>query len=164
MKRVGEYVSKMRRVLYRRGKRREDIEDLMQDAFVRLLEYCQAGNEVREPEAVLVRTVQRLAINHERDAHRDLYVEQPLEHLTVADPSPTHEELLAADQYLQQVKSTLDTLSRRTREVFFLQRLHGFSYAQIAQQTGMPVSTVEKHIARAMTALLQDRLRKMQRE
>ena len=33
----------------------------MQDALVRLLEYCERGVEVREPEAVLVRTVQRLA-------------------------------------------------------------------------------------------------------
>jgi RNA polymerase sigma-70 factor (ECF subfamily) len=60
--------------------------------------------------------------------------------------------------------STLDALGRRTRDVFFLQRLHGLSYAQIARQTGIPVSTIEKHIARAMTALLEARRREMARE
>jgi RNA polymerase sigma-70 factor (ECF subfamily) len=61
------------------------------------------------------------------------------------------------------MRATLDSLGRRTRDVFFLQRLYGFSYAQIAQQTGMPVSTIEKHIARAMTALLEERRREMER-
>jgi RNA polymerase sigma-70 factor (ECF subfamily) len=136
----------------------------MQDAFVRLLEYCEAGAEVREPEAVLVRTVQRLSMNYDRDEHRDLYVKQPIENLIVPDPNPAPEEVLAADQCLEKVRRTLDTLGRRTRDIFFLQRLHGFSYAQIAKQTGIPVSTIEKHIARAMTALLEERRREMERE
>ena len=55
MQRLADYLRKMRSVLYRRGRRRDEIEDLMQDAFVRLLEYCERGAEVREPEAVLVR-------------------------------------------------------------------------------------------------------------
>jgi len=76
-----QYLKKMRGVLSHRGRRREEIEDLMQDALVRLLEYCEHGAEVREPEAVLVRTVQRLAMNHERDEHSDLYVDEPVENL-----------------------------------------------------------------------------------
>jgi len=163
MERIGRYLSTMRRVLYQRGQKREDIEDLMQDAFVRLLEYCEGGAEVREPEAVLVRTVQRLSVNHHRDAHRDLYVKQSVEDLALPDPNPAPEEVLAAAQCLEKMRATLDSLGRRTRDVFFLQRLYGFSYAQIAQQTGMPVSTIEKHIARAMTALLEERRREMER-
>ena len=164
MERIAQYLRKMRRVLGRRGQKREDIEDLMQDAFVRLLEYCESGAQVREPEAVLVRTVQRLSINHDRDEHRDRYLAEPIEELLVIDPDPAPEEILAADQYLEQIKTTLDTLSHKTREVFLLQRLHGFSYAQIAKQTGIPVSTVEKHIARAMTALIDERRRRMESE
>lgn len=164
MERISQYLSKMRRVLSRRGQKREDIEDLMQDAFVRLLEYCEEGAQVREPEAVLVRTVQRLSMNHTRDEHRDRYLPEPVEELTVIDPEPAPDEVLAADQYLEQIKSTLDSLGRKTREVFLLHRLHGFSYAQIAKQTDMSVSTVEKHIARAMTALVEERRRQLERE
>jgi RNA polymerase sigma-70 factor (ECF subfamily) len=162
MQRALQYLNKMRRVLVRRGKRREDIEDLMQDAFVRILEYTRAGHEVREPEALLVRTAQRLALNHTRDQHLDLYVQQPVENLTIFDPGPAPQEVLEAEQCLKQIARTLDGLSRRTRDIFFLQRLDGFSYTQIAKQTGIPVSTVEKHIARAMTALLEERRRKLQ--
>src|SRR5437879_3587000 len=149
MQRLAQYLRKMRAVLYRRGRRREEIEDLMQDAFVRLLEYCERGTEVREPEAVLVRTVLRLSINQDRDAHHDLYVKESIENLVLIDPGPVPEEVLAADQCLEEMRQALDSVSRRTREVFFLQRLYGLSYAQIGQQMGLPVSTVEKHIARA---------------
>lgn len=158
-----KYLKKMRSVLSRRGREREEIEDLMQDAVVRLLEYCEHGGEVREAEAVLVRTVQRLSMNHDRDGHAELYTDQPIEKLELIDPSPTPEEVLSAEQCLDKLKKTLDAVSRRTREVFFMHRLHGFSYAQIARQMEMPVSTVEKHIARAMTILLERRRRGMQK-
>lgn len=131
----------------------------MQDAAVRILEYCERGGEVREPEAVLVRTVQRLAINHDRDAHASLYVDEPLESLHLLDLAPLPEEVLSGQQCLEDMSRTLDAVSRRTREAFFMHRLHGLSYAQIALQMELPVSTVEKHIARAMTVLIEKRRR-----
>lgn len=153
------YFKKMRRVLSHRGRHRDEIEDLMQDALVRLLEYCERGGEVREPEAVLVRTVQRLALNRDRDAHMDLYVAEPVEELSLTDPGPLPEEVLSGDQCLDEMRRALDAVSRRTREVFFLHRLHGLSYLQVSRQLGLPVSTVEKHMARAMTVLLEQRRR-----
>jgi RNA polymerase sigma factor (sigma-70 family) len=154
-----QYLKKMRSVLSRRGRRRDEIEDLVHDAAVRMLEYCERGGEVREPEAMLVRTVQRLAMNRDRDAHADLYVDVPLEQLMLIDPAAPPEEILSGDECLGEMKRTLDAVSRKTREAFFMHRLHGFSYAQIAQQMDLPVSTVEKHIARAMTILLEKRRR-----
>ena len=163
MRTWSKYFKKMRGVLTRGGRARDEIEDLMQDALVRLLEYCERGAEVREPEAVLVRTVQRLALNHDRDMHADLYTDQPIENLGLIDPSPTPEEVVSGEQCLDELTRTLDTVNHRTREVFFLHRLHGFGYAQIAKQMDMPVSTVEKHIARAMTVLLEKKRREMRK-
>src|SRR5277367_6346102 len=105
-----QYLKRMRGVLSRRGRRREEIEDLMQDALVRLLEYCEHGAEVREPEAVLVRTVQRLAMNRERDAHRDLYVSEPVEKLELIDPHPTPEQILSGEECLEEIRQTLDAV------------------------------------------------------
>jgi RNA polymerase sigma factor (sigma-70 family) len=159
---VLRYFRKMRSILHRRGRKREEIEDLMQDAYVRLLEYCRSGAEVREPEALLVRTVQRLSMNFDRDEHRDLYAVSPVEALQhLIDPEPNPLEVLEAQQCLDKATRALDAVSRRTRDVFFMHRLGGLTYAQIAQQTGMPVSTVEKHIARAMTILLEERRREL---
>jgi RNA polymerase sigma-70 factor (ECF subfamily) len=158
-----KYFRKMRGVLARSGCGQAEIEDLMQDATVCLLEYYRHGVEVREPEAVLVRTVRRLALNHYRDAHSDLYTDCPPEKLELIDPGPTPEEVVLAEQCLNEMRRTLDAVSRRTREVVFLQRIHGYSYAQIAREMAMPVSTVEKHIARAMTVLLAKQQHEMHR-
>jgi len=157
-----KFLKKMRTVLSRRGRARDEIDDLMQDAVVRLLQYSEQDVIVREPEAVLVRTVQRLAMNHDRDSHADIYADQPVEKLGLVDLGPGPEEVLAAEQCLEEIRNVLDAVNRRTREVFFLHRLHGLRYAQIAERMNMPVSTVEKHIARAMTVLLEKQRREMQ--
>jgi RNA polymerase sigma factor (sigma-70 family) len=157
-----KYLKKMRGVLSRRGRARDEIDDLMQDAVVRLLEFTEHQAAVREPEAVLVRTVQRLALNHDRDSHADLYSDEPVETLGLVDLGPRPEEVLAGEQCLEEMRKTLDAVNRRTREVFFMHRLHGLRYAQIAERMQMPVSTVEKHIARAMTVLLEKQRREMQ--
>ncbi len=44
-------------------------------------------------------------------------------------------------------------LPERSREAFLLQRQHGLSYGEIAATMGISVSTVEKHMIRALAAL-----------
>ena len=58
-------IRRLKSLLRRRGASREDAEDLVQEAFVRLAAYCNEGNKVRYPEAFLKRTVMNLAF----DAH-----------------------------------------------------------------------------------------------
>jgi RNA polymerase sigma factor (sigma-70 family) len=55
------------------------------------------------------------------------------------------------------IRRSLQSLSKRTQEVFFLHRLEGFSYAEIARRLGVSVSAVEKHIASAVAALVMER-------
>jgi DNA-directed RNA polymerase specialized sigma24 family protein len=84
------YFRKLQRILLRRGRTREEAEDLIQEAFLKLQEYCDNGGQVRQPEGFLVRTVLRLAINARRDQHRDLYVDEKVEELTqLVDTHPT---------------------------------------------------------------------------
>ena len=154
MGRLPMYFRRLRMLLLRRGRTREEAEDLIQDAFLKMQEYCERGGQVRQPEGFLVRTVLRLAANARRDAHRNLYYEEPVENLTlIVDTTPTPDEVLAADQCLERMRDALDAVSRRTRDVLFMQRLDGLSYAQIAQRLGVSISAVEKHIASALAIL-----------
>jgi RNA polymerase sigma factor (sigma-70 family) len=144
----------MQRMLQRRGRTREESEDLIQEAFLRMQEYCEKGGEVRQPEGFLVRTALRLAMNARRDEHRDLYADENVEELTfVVDTNPTPDEVLAAEQCLNRMRDALDSVSRRTRDVFFMHRLDGLSYAQIAGKLGVSVSAIEKHNASALATL-----------
>lgn len=145
---------RLRKVLLRRGRTKEEADDLIQEAFLRMQEYCQRGGQVRQTEGFLMRTALRLASNARRDAHRELYSDQQVEDLVLLiDTSPTPDEVLAGDQCLERMRDALDTVSRRTRDIFFMQRLDGLSYAQIAQQTRLSISAVEKHMASALAIL-----------
>lgn len=144
----------LRRVLLRRGNSQAETEDLIQEAFLRMHEYCEKGGEVRRPEGFLMRTALRLAANARRDAHRELYSERSVEELNhLTDCAPRPDEVLAGHQCLVRMREALDAASPRTREVLFMQRLDGLSYAQIAGRLGISVSAVEKHIAKALVIL-----------
>lgn len=150
---------RIRKILVGKGWSRDEAEDLVQEAFVRMQVYRMRGGEVRTPEAFLLCTAKRLALNARRDEHRDVYVPLPVEDLTfLVDAAPQPDEVLAADQCLERMSSALDTVSQRSRQVFLLHRLDGLSYPQIAQRLGVSVSTVERHIASAIVALMDVRV------
>lgn len=148
------YFRRLQRMLLRRGRSPDDAEDLIQDAFLKMQEYCERGGQVRQPEGFLVRTVLRLASNARRDEHRHLYCDEQVENLKLlVDTTPTPDEVLAGDQCLERMRDALDAVSRRTRDVLFMHRLDGLSYAQIAESLGVSVSAVEKHMAAALVVL-----------
>jgi RNA polymerase sigma factor (sigma-70 family) len=138
------------RRLVRRGALPQDAEDAIHDAFVRLC-LAQRKQTVRNPAAFLTDVVMKVRIEKWRSAQRyhKLFVDEPTEELELVDLSPRPEEFLQADQRLERMWRRLGGVSPRTREVFFLHRLQGLSYAQIAASMGISVSAIEKHIARA---------------
>lgn len=156
-------VSRLKGLLRHRGQSPEDAEDLVQEAFLRLHSFLADGHEVRQPEGFLVRTALNLAVDARRRntrERRDHFVSDTLEELALVDPSPSPEEIISAEKRLTQMRAVLDSqLSPRTREVFFLHRLEGFTHEEIAERMNMSLRSVEKHIARAITVVWMERHR-----
>lgn len=149
MESVYELITKLRKLLRHKGRTADETDEIIQEAFVRLQMY-RRERHVNEPEAFLVRTAQNLSVDLlRRRAQRgaQLSVDSPTLHL--ADPQPPLDEVLAAQQRLQQLRAGLEALGPRTREVVLLYRIEGFSQAQIGARLGITVSAVEKHIAKA---------------
>ncbi len=142
------------RWLIQHGVLRDEVEDVIQDALVRL---CRTEREqsIRNPAAFLKTAVKRIRIDRWRSAERDrrLFVAESAEALQIVDPAPQPSDEAETDQRLERLGWKLDVLSPRTREVFTLHRLEGRTYPEIAAALGMSVSAVEKHIARAALAL-----------
>jgi RNA polymerase sigma-70 factor (ECF subfamily) len=147
------HLRRLQSVLRRRGHSREDAEDLIHDAFLRVQAYCDEGGEVREQEAFLVRSVLNLARDARQRAHLDLYERQPVEEFTILDTAPRPDEVLDAEQRLRELREALNAVNPRTCQAFFLHRVDGLSYAQIAEHFDISVSAVEKHIAKAMSVV-----------
>ncbi len=139
---------RLHRLLASRGRSADDIDDLMQEAFLRLQEYSRART-VQNTEAFLVRTVLNLSAQQRRAARPHQSITDDPQILAIMDPTPIPDEVYAAQQRLLRVKAGLARLSARTRETFLMHRLEGMSYVQIAENLGVSVSMVEKYIARA---------------
>lgn len=143
----------LEKLLRRRGRSREDAEDLIQETFLRVKLYLDEGGEVREPEAFLVRTALNLSRDAYQHEHRHLYARKAVEELSIPDLAPNPDEVFETQQRLERLKRVLNKAGPRTREIFLMHRLYGMTYVQIADHFDVSLSAVEKHIAKAMALL-----------
>ena len=137
--------------LMRRGRTEHDAEDLLQDAWLRLAQY-ECDRTVEKPEAFLMQTALNLSIDMHRSARNRGEVVL-LEDVVLIDVTPNAEAVLLARERLARLSTCIARLSERTREILLAHRVEGMSYQEIARQHDLSVSTVEKHIAKAMLHL-----------
>jgi len=143
---------KLRRLLRSRGRNRDETDDLIQEAFLRLQQY-RDKHAVEHAEAFLVRTALNLSVDLRRERQVASIVPDGLDRLHLIDPQPAPDVVLAGQERLQLFERGLRALSPRQREVFLLHRLDGYSFPQIARQLQISVSMAEKHGAKAMLFL-----------
>jgi len=156
---VVSYYRRLESLLRRRGRTREEAEDLIHETFLRVKVYLDQGKEIREPEAFLVRTALNLARDTRLHERHHLFAHKPVDELFLEDPSPGPDDILQAEQRLEQLKKTLAGVSSRVREVFFMHRIYGMTYEQIADHFDVSVSAIEKHVAKAWSVLGREVLR-----
>jgi RNA polymerase sigma factor (sigma-70 family) len=159
MQPLANYLRQVQKLLRQRGATPEHAEELVQEAVLRLHVYTREGGKIVDREAFLMRTVLNLAVDAHRRGHGDRYEPDRVEDLDLVDLAPSADEVLQAEQRLLRYKEALDQVSERTREIFFMHRLQGFTHAEIAHRLGISVSAVEKHVASAVTVLAIERQR-----
>lgn len=143
----------LRRYFLRRRLNRDDAEDAVQEVFVRLSR--RAGLAMIDNiEGYLFETAASVAIDHQRRGRVRSYDR----HDSYDDerhglPDFASDRVLQGRQELQVVLAALRELPERSRNVFILARLEQMRHAEIARRLGISVSTVEKHVVRALAHL-----------
>ena len=122
----------------------DDVEDVVQDCFVRLLE---ASVEPRNVRAWLYAAVRNRCIDLLRQAPHS--VEPPAVGLEAATDEEQQERSLREARLWE----AIDALPARCREVFLLSKRDGLTYAQIAQRLGLSEKTVEHQVSKALKRL-----------
>jgi RNA polymerase sigma-70 factor (ECF subfamily) len=137
----------------RRCRNAAEAEDLAQDVVVRALSRGKSLSPARASGYIF-----RIAINRWRDRGRRLVSRgscvawDDSAALAVSDTfSP--ERLASGQEELSNVVSALQELGERTRNVLVLCRLEQMKQAEIATAMGISVSSVEKHLVRALAHL-----------
>jgi RNA polymerase sigma-70 factor (ECF subfamily) len=150
---AAEFGPSLSRYFARRVSDQAEVEDLVQDVFVRLLR----RPEVRAMEGArgyVFETASSVLIDWARrrqtrrwSRHESFDVEQ---HGGV-DFAPDH--VLQSKERLAQAMAVLLDLPERTRTIFLLRRVEAMPYKDIAGRFGISVSAVEKHMRRAILHL-----------
>jgi RNA polymerase sigma factor (sigma-70 family) len=152
-----EYFARLLKYLRRKGRSREDAEDLIQEAMLRLHVYAKDDAVVNE-EAFLRRAVHNLAIDQYRRDRSGLRQEVPIEEVDRLSPimaaGPTPDKIFENRQRLDQLTALLDAVNPRMREIYFAHRA-GYTYTEIADHMGIAEITIKRHIARALLTIME---------
>lgn len=129
-----------------------DAADLAQDTFLRVL----AGRQmtaIEEPRKYLATVANGLVV----DRFRRLSIEQAWLDTLAARPEPvavSPETRALILETLVAIDRMLDALGPRAREIFLLAQFEGLTYAAIGERLGISLTTVKKHLARALAQCL----------
>jgi RNA polymerase sigma-70 factor (ECF subfamily) len=130
-----------------------DVEDLIQDVFLRLAAPGGCAGLIN-PEAFIFTLARNLVRDRARRLHTKAIARSIGVHeLDLSCERPTPDQWLELAQRLQRAERALATLKPSTRKAFVLHRVHGNSYVETALQMEISVSMVEKHIMSAIVAL-----------
>lgn len=151
----GDIEASLSRFLLRFLDRPEDIQDVMQETYLRV---HKASNtrEIKAPVAYMYQAARNLALN-ERARHHNSRTEFVTDYddlsMTYSNSGPELEAMIGEE--LAHAIAALDCLSPRVRETYILRKVHGFSQKETARQLGISQSTVEKHVAKGLVTLAQ---------
>lgn len=140
----------LRRWLRRRFPRLTDIDDLIQDTYVRVL-HARGQGRVAHAKSYLFVTARNAACDQVRRLGVvEIEAMDELASLPVADDVRDAGEALAHHQELAILAAAIEALPPRCRLVVKLRKLRGLGYQEIAAQLGISAHTVNAQLAKGM--------------
>lgn len=150
-----QHSSKLVRQLTRKTGCREIARELANETFLRLLRMApEKLDRIKRPESFL----RQVSTNLLRDWGRSASLRQRCDPgLRLAfDHELDQIALLESRDALRRLERAIDRLRPRTREIFLAHRVHGMTYVEIAERTGLSIKGVEKQMSKAIAMI--DRL------
>lgn len=150
MEEVQPHEPKIRAWLQARFPGMSDVDDLIQETYLRVLQAKGAGN-LTHPKAYLFATARNAALDRVR--RNKVVCFEPLADITDSTVLVDITHGTAAkdrDEELEVLTQAIRALPERCREVLILRKHHGLSHREIADQLGISPHTVNAQITVAM--------------
>ena len=147
---VQPHESALRAYLHGMTPGRSDIDDLVQESYIRLLRARDRGT---------IGSTRGLLFTIARNAARDLFRRRtvapiiPLEDSgmsCVVDEAPSVPEIVSREQEKELLAAAIKNLPERCRAVLTLRKFEGMSQKEIAERLGIAEHTVEIHLLNAL--------------
>lgn len=144
---VKPHEPRLRAWIARRFPQLRDIDDVVQDAYMRLIR-ARDGRGVRSVQAFLFIAARNAAFDIFRRQPSELI--EPLENnacaAKISENKPDAAETAATKQELEILAEAMRTLPERCRQVYTLRKIFGLSQKEIAARLGIAEHTVEAQI------------------
>ena len=137
----------LRQRLRRVVRNSQEIDDLVSEVMTRTYAF-DGWREIRHGLAFLTRTAHNLLIDQQR---REVIVSiDYIADLDSLQRSVSHDVMLDARDTLRRLEDVIDKLPPQPRRAFLLRRVHGYTAREIADIMKISVSTLEKHLTKAL--------------
>ena len=121
-----------------------DVDDIVQETYLRILAEFDKKGAVKSPKAMLFCTAHNLVIDQLR--HRQVERMNPLteiDSLSVIDSGADVPETVTRQQELEILIKAVQSLPKRCRQVITLRKIYGLSQKEVAAELGISEHTVE---------------------
>ena len=140
------------RIAYYYVKQEEWSQEIVLDIFLKLWKQRDPLLDVKNIEDYCFILTRNASLNYlEKEARRSDSLSADLTESDASDPSP--EECLISEELFSRYVKALDRLPERCREVFIRIREEKQSYAQVAEELGISVKTVDAQLQKAVSRL-----------
>jgi|ERR1700733_8281172 len=132
----------------------QEADDVIQDAFLRLVRFLQDGGQIKSHRSWIYRVAHNLGVNLQKRERRlvaDLDEDDAVE-LARTPVAATPEELYLRKEQCRRLDSAISQLTKRQRECLHL-RAEGLRYHEIAEVLGITISGVADALQRAILHL-----------
>lgn len=148
-----EHHTSLLRFLQRRGVDVHDASDIAQDAFIRLLS-MDTAQPIGNIRAYLFAITRNLATNAARRRKIAPFLsisDDLLDQIDDGRPSP--EEVVLWRQELGIVRAVFAELTPQQKQIFYLSRIEGCTFAQIGALLGVPPATAYGQLTRILVRM-----------
>jgi RNA polymerase sigma factor (sigma-70 family) len=150
LKQIFRHGAALHRYLRRFTSGAEDIEDLVQETYVRIYA-IEDRDAVDSPRALLFRIAHNLAIERSRrQVARATDSVGDFDALNVDTSEAPPDEQIDARRRFESFCAAVDRLPPLCRRVFVLRKVYKLSHTEIAEVLGVSHSTIEKHVAKGL--------------
>lgn len=141
--------------LRRKRVRNADIDDIIQEMYARIGS-LDGVEQIRCAKSYAIQVAHSIFVNlTRRPQFITITKDGDLNELHVPSSDASPEDEIAIKDEIQEVIDALAALPPRTREVLLLRRVEGLSQRETAIRLAIAEKTVEKHLARAALALME---------
>jgi RNA polymerase sigma-70 factor, ECF subfamily len=131
---------------------REEAEEIVQETFYRVWKYRANMDPELSFKAYIITIAKRLIFNQAKKRMHELaYQEYFIKNFT--EKNNPIDEIIDFKELDQKIRTAIDDLPPKRKEVFVLSRDHGLSTLEIAKKLNISVSTVENQINKAIKSI-----------